>query len=102
MYSIRFTEQADTDLLGIYVYTYSTWNEKQAILYTNGLKEAIDKIANNPERIGMVDRSAVRSGYRSDRYQSHVVFYRIVGNYVEVVRILHKRMDITKQFSDET
>lgn len=102
MYNIRFAEQADTDLLGIYVYTYNAWNEEQAIRYTAGLKDALNKLTYNPSRIGTVDRSVVRPGYRSYRYQSHLVFYRIVSNDVEVVRILHKRMDITQQFLDET
>ena len=101
MYSIRFTEQADADLLNIYIYTYNTWNEAQAIEYTDGLKAAVNKLAENPNRIGTIDRSAVRSGYRSYRYQSHLVFYRVSGQFVEVVRILHKRMDVGKQFSDE-
>ena len=101
MYSIRFTEQADADLLNIYIYTYNTWNEKQAIEYTDGLKAGVNKLAENPERIGTVDRSSVRPGYRSYRYQSHLVFYRVSGQFVEVVRILHKRMDISKQFSSE-
>lgn len=102
MYSIRFTEQADTDLLGIYVYTYNTWNETQAIEYTNGLKDTINKLADNPQRIGTVDRSVIRPSYRSYRYQSHLVFYRVSGQFVEIVRILHKRMDVNKQFSGES
>ena len=101
MYNIRFTEQADTDLLGIYIYTYNTWNEDQAIEYTDGLKAAVNKLAENPGRLGTVDRSAVRPGYRSYRYESHLVFYRVSGQFVEVVRILHKRMDVGKQFSSE-
>lgn len=100
MYSIRFTEQADVDLLGIYIYTYNTWNEDQAIEYTDGLKAAVNKLAENPERLGTVDRAAVRPGYRSYRYESHLVFYR-VSQFVEVVRILHKRMDVGKQFPGE-
>ena len=72
MYSIRFTEQADADLLAIYIYTYNTWNEAQAIKYTDGLKTAVNKLAENPERLGTVDRSTVRPGYRSYRYQSHL------------------------------
>ena len=101
MYSIRFTKQADTDLLSIYIYTYNTWNEEQAIEYTDGLKDTVNKLAANPKRIGTVDRSAVRPGYRSYRYQSHLVFYRVSGQIVEVVRILHKRMDVDRQFSSE-
>lgn len=101
MYNIRFTEQADADLLAIYIYTYNTWNEAQAIEYTNGLKDTLDKLSKNPERLGTIDRSEVRSGYRSCRYQSHLVFYRVSGQFVEVVRILHKRMDVGQQFSSE-
>ncbi len=101
MHSIRFTEQADADLLGIYIYTHNTWNEAQAIEYTDGLKEVINKLAENPKRIGTVDRFAVRPGYRSYRYQSHLVFYRVSGQFVEVARILHKRMDVSKQLSSE-
>ncbi len=51
MYNIRFTEQADADLLGIYIYTYNIWNEDQAIEYTDGLKATVDKSAENPERL---------------------------------------------------
>ena len=101
MYSIRFTEQADTDLLGIYIYTYNTWNEDQVIEYTDGLKVAVNKLAENPERLGTIDRSTVRPGYRSYRYESHLVFYRVSDQCVEVVRILHKRMDVDKQFSNK-
>lgn len=101
MYSIRFTEQADADLLGIYIYTYNTWNEDKAIEYTDGLKAVVNKLADNPKRLGTVDRSVVRPGYRSYRYESHLVFYRVSGQFVEVVRILHKRMDVGKQFSSE-
>ena len=101
MYSIRFTEQADADLLGIYIYTYNTWNEDQAIEYTDGLKAAVNKLAENPERLGTIDRSTVRAGYRSYRYERHLVFYRVSGQFVEVVRILHKRMDVGTQFASE-
>ena len=72
MYSIRFTEQADADLLSIYIYTYNAWNEAQAVEYTDGLKAAVNKLAENPERIGSVDRSAVCPGYRSYRYENHL------------------------------
>ena len=101
MYSFRITELADADLLSIYFFTYITWYEEQAIEYTDGLKDTVNKLAANPKRIGTVARSAVRPGYRSYRYQSHLVFYRVSGQFVEVVRILHKRMDVGKQFSSE-
>ncbi|MEM8503687.1 MAG: type II toxin-antitoxin system RelE/ParE family toxin [Cyanobacteria bacterium P01_D01_bin.1] len=101
MYSIRLTEQADADLLSIYTYSYNTWGDQQAAKYTDGLREAIKRIADQPNRIGTVDRSSVRLGYRSYHQKRHLIFYRTVDNYVEIVRILHDSMDIDQQFSEE-
>lgn len=101
MHNIRLTELADADLIGIYIYTHNSWGEPQAIKYTNALKGAFEKIAENPVRIGTVDRSDVRPEYRSYRQQRHLIFYRVVGNTVEIVRLLHDSMDITKHFSED-
>lgn len=101
MYSIRFTEQADLDLLNIYTYSYRSWGELQAVKYTDLLREAINKIAANPERIGTVDRSSLRPGYRSYHQQRHLIFYRAVDNYVEIIRFLHDSMDIDKHLPKE-
>ncbi len=91
---VFFTEQADADLFGIYVHTYQTWGEKQAIKYTNLLRHAIEKIAANPTFPGTRDRTEVRPGYRSYHAQRHLIFYRSVERRIEIVRILHDSMDI--------
>lgn len=101
MYKIRFTEQADLDLISIYSYSYRSWGEPQAIKYTELLREAINKIAANPERIGTVDRSYLRPGYRSYHQQRHLIFYRVVDSCVEIVRFLHDSMDIESHFPDK-
>ena len=36
----------------------------------------------------------VRIGYRRHPDGSHVLFYRVEGNMIDVVRILHKRMEM--------
>lgn len=101
MHNIRLTELADADLIGIYIYTHNSWGEPQAIKYTNALKAAFDKIAENPIRIGTVDRSEVRPGYRSYHQQRHLIFYRVVGNTVEIVRLLHDSMNVTQHFPED-
>ncbi|HDL00738.1 MAG TPA: type II toxin-antitoxin system RelE/ParE family toxin [candidate division Zixibacteria bacterium] len=40
----------------------------------------------------------IKPGYRRFVYQSHVIFYRNHEQDIFVVRILHKAMDIEKQF----
>lgn len=102
MFNIRLTELADADLISIYVYTFNRYGESQAVKYTNALKEAFNKIAANPNRIGTVDRSEVRLGYRSYHQQRHLIFYRVVDNDVEIVRLLHDSMDITKHFPESS
>ena len=101
MYGIRFTEQADTDLFDIYIYTYETWGLPQAVKYTDGLKAAIDWLAEDPNRPGTKNRSDLRQGYRSYHKQRHLIFYRVAGEYVEIIRILHDSMDVPRRLAEE-
>jgi toxin ParE1/3/4 len=101
MYNIRFTEQADSDLLNIYIYTHRNWGAQQATRYTDLMREALQKIAKKPNRIGTVDRSYLCPGYRSYHQQRHLIFYRVEGNYVEILRFLHDSMDITNHFPED-
>lgn len=50
----------------------------------------IESLVDAPHRGVAVD--AVRLGYRHLRAGSHVIFYRISGETIEIVRILHARM----------
>ena len=36
----------------------------------------------------------VRKGYHASKVKSHLIFYRVVNATIEVIRILHERMDI--------
>ncbi|MDO3013350.1 type II toxin-antitoxin system RelE/ParE family toxin [Mycobacteroides abscessus subsp. abscessus] len=42
----------------------------------------------------------VRAGYRKHSVVPHAVYYRLTGHDVEIVRILHQRMDVDRQLSD--
>lgn len=102
MYDIRFTEQADADLFNIYTYTYRTWGLTQAVKYTDALRDAISWLAEHPERPGTIDRSSIRSGYRSYHQQRHLIFYRAVEGYLEIIRILHDSMDVPRHFANDS
>ena len=39
----------------------------------------------------------VRPGYRAIRAASHLLVYRLVGDVVEIVRVLHRSMDLKAQ-----
>ena len=99
MENVIFTEQADSDLFGIYVYTYKTWGEAQAIKYINDLKAAISKVASNPKMLGK-QQDQIRPGYFSYHVGRHLFFYRIADERIEVVRILYDSMDYKRHFPE--
>lgn len=55
------------------------------------IRRAIEIVAEDPRRGRTCDD--VRAGYRKYPAGSHFVFYRLVEGGIDVVRILHQRMD---------
>jgi len=91
--TFKVTAKARNDLLEIGHYTEERWGESQRNHYLKQLDEALRLIAGNP-KIGK-DRSHVLDGYRSFQQGSHVIYYR-ESEAVEIVRVLHVRMDVGK------
>jgi len=56
-------------------------------------------LAANPESGRRRDEIYV--GAKSFPSGNHIIFYRISANGIEVARVLHQRMDIQTQFSDD-
>ncbi|WP_335966689.1 type II toxin-antitoxin system RelE/ParE family toxin [Galbibacter sp. PAP.153] len=92
----RISQQAIEDLDKIWIYTLNKWSKEQADRYYNLIMAEIDFIADNY----LIGKSAeqTRKNYRVTKIKSHLIFYRKVENeIVEIVRILHQRMDIKKR-----
>lgn len=83
--------RAKADLDDIWEFTEATWNADQAEKYLRDIGQAFNTIAADPRR-GQ-DAGDIRAGYRKYATGSHVIFYRVVDDRVDVVRILHARMD---------
>ena len=43
-------------------------------------------------------RDDVRPGYRAFHEGRHLIFYREAGDQIEIIRILHDRMDFRRHF----
>ena len=89
----RISKQAIDDLNNIWIYTFHKWSKKQADRYYDLIIEEIEFIVDNY----LIGKSAeqTRKNYRVTKIKSHLIFYRKVENeIVEIVRILHQRMDI--------
>ena len=92
----RISKQAIDDLNDIWVFTFHNWSKEQADRYYDLIIGEIEFIADNY----LIGKSAeqTRKNYRVTKVKSHLIFYRKVENeIVEIVRILHQRMDIKKR-----
>lgn len=91
MSSVKFAPKARADLAGIWKYTAGRWNQGRADHYLALLNREIPAVVIDP-RLGRTCDD-VRLGYRRRAAESHVIFYRVTGTGIEVMRILHQRMD---------
>ncbi|WP_298512153.1 type II toxin-antitoxin system RelE/ParE family toxin [uncultured Kordia sp.] len=92
----RISKQAVEDLNAIWLYTLQKWSKKQADRYYSLLINEIEFISENYLTGKSVEQ--IRKNYRVTKIKSHLIFYRKVeDDIVEVVRILHEKMDVKKQ-----
>ena len=42
----------------------------------------------------------IRKDYRTTKVKSSIIFYRVLNDTVEIIRILHERMDIENRLND--
>jgi len=83
--------RAQLDLDEIWNYTERHWGIDQAETYIRQLWQDIEAVAAKPA-IGR-PCPEVRAGYYKFRSGSHVLFFRLSKSGIDVVRILHARMD---------
>ncbi|GAB3699046.1 type II toxin-antitoxin system RelE/ParE family toxin [Mariniluteicoccus flavus] len=88
------TPAARRDLSSIWDFTEERWGISQAEKYIREIQAAVERVADDPDRGRF--REDVREGYRSYAIGSHVVFYLWRASHIEVVRILHQRMDFDR------
>jgi toxin ParE1/3/4 len=98
MSSFILTNMAKADLKRIGHYTLEKWGREQRNHYLSILDACFHQLASNPQK--GKDCSEIRCGYRKFNAGSHVIFYRqTLSDTIEIVRVLHGRMDIETQLS---
>jgi toxin ParE1/3/4 len=88
---LRVTPKAESDLVGIWVYTCEEWGADQADKYLGGLEEGMRQLIHHPS-LGS-DYTHVLPGYRRLQVERHAVLYKVVESELLVVRVLHESMD---------
>lgn len=94
MNAYHLTPAAQQDLSQIWDFTQERWDAGQAERYIGEIRAAIERIAADPQRGRACDE--IREGYRRYGIGSHLVFYVETADSVDVVRILHQRIDPTR------
>ncbi len=82
--------KAEIDLENIWLYSFKKWSEDQADKYYDELTEGMNSLLENP-LLGK-SRDEVRKGYRSIHINRHVIYYRLLEETIDIVRVLHERM----------
>ncbi|NBC34604.1 MAG: type II toxin-antitoxin system RelE/ParE family toxin [Alphaproteobacteria bacterium] len=92
MAEVRLRPQARSDLKEIWRYSNKHWGLATADAYIQALDQAFGVISQNSE----IGRSLgdIAPSYRKYVARSHFIVYRLVNSEIQVIRILHRRMDI--------
>ncbi len=96
MAKFRLSSDAEEDLVRIYGFGVVNFGERQASIYYDILFEYFNIIASNPNAFEAVDQ--IKPGYRRCPCGSDSIFYRVINDQVEIMRIVG-RQDIDTLFT---
>ena len=99
MVKVTLRKEAIDDLNNIWDYTFEQWSENQADKYYTTIKLACEKIGLSPN-LGR-KYIGITNGLLGLKSGKHIIFYhRISEDEIEVIRILHERMDLKKKLTE--
>jgi toxin ParE1/3/4 len=98
MPSFRLSNKAVQDLHEIGRYTPNKWGVSQRNAYLKELDNCFSRLSENPHL--WIQCDSIAKGYRKFPLQSHVIYYRLSAKRtVDIIRVLHKSMDVTSKFA---
>lgn len=95
MAKYRLSPAAERDLESIWIYTFQQWGLDQADRYADLLIDAFAELALRPKMAPACDH--IRPGYRRCKVGQHIVYFRVTNDGVDIIRVLHSRMDAARQ-----
>jgi toxin ParE1/3/4 len=100
---VRLGAAAELDFANILKWTTENFGTRQSRVYRNTLVRAIGELADGPDVVGSKVRDEIMPGLRTlhiarhGRRGSHFLMYRVAPKRtIEIVRILHDRMDLQR------
>ena len=92
MKDLIISPAAASDLTRIWYYTLEMWGRTQADRYVGDISATFEDVAAG--RVVPKSAAVVRAGYVKVNVGRHVVFLKEFPERIEVVRVLHERMDV--------
>lgn len=99
MQTFRLSTTAESDLTDIWTYRADSSEERADELIERLVKQFM-MLATFPE--AGRNRPEIKLGIRSFVVERHVIFYRVIEQGIEIVRVLYGTRDIEKIFSDDS
>ena len=99
MVNVILRQEAIDDLNNIWEYTFEKWSENQADKYYAMLKLTCKEIGENPE-LGR-EYNGISKNLLGLKSGKHIIFYQLITETeIEVIRILHERMDLKNKLDE--
>tara|TARA_R110000868_G_scaffold350357_1_gene611574 strand:+ start:283 stop:579 length:297 start_codon:yes stop_codon:yes gene_type:complete len=95
---LNITPKAESDLIGIWMYTCEEWGVDQADKYLDQMETGMKQLINHSS-LG-TNYAHVLPEYRRLQVEHHAVFYQMLDPDVLVVRVLHEDMDAPVRLLD--
>jgi toxin ParE1/3/4 len=99
MNTFSLTRRAKADLKSIAKFTEKRWGREQRYIYIKQFDDTFYVLSDAPEIGNNCDY--IKENYQKFPQGSHIIFYRITAqNDIQIIRILHKNMDVLSQCGD--
>ena len=99
MAKVILRQKAINDLNDIWDYTFEKWSAKQADKYYATIKLACNGIGKDPD-VGK-EYYGINKNLLGLKSGKHIIFYKSISeDKIEVIRILHERMDLKKRITE--
>lgn len=106
---VRLGAAAEVDFANIVKWTAENFGARQSRVYRDTLVQAMGELADGPSVAGSRARDEIMPGLRTlhvarrGHRGGHFLMYRATASRtIEIVRILHDRMDVQRHVSDES
>ncbi len=97
MAQYKYTRQSEIDLESIIKFSSEQWGLIRSETYMDGLEDLVANLADFPD-LG-IDSSQYIRDLLSFPYQSHSIFFVKKPHGIDIVRILHNKMNPHRHFS---